>query len=169
MATKQQWIEATRRRKLRLAVCRKCKEEKSWDDFNPCPRRRPFGLTSFCKLCDLLRKSEQKRRHRNALDIENRRLADRRSHLKKFGLTVEEYDRLLEDQNGVCAICNNPESDPHPTTKRIQKNLAVDHCHETNTNRGLLCAKCNKGLGSFKDNIAYLERAIDYLRRHANP
>lgn len=81
--------------------------------------------------------------------------------LKMHKITLEEYNTLLKKQNGVCAICGNPEyvtmADGKP------RNLAVDHNHETGKIRGLLCTNCNKGLGHFKDNIEKLKIAINYL------
>jgi hypothetical protein len=59
----------------------------------------------------------------------------------KFGITLEQYNKKFEAQKGLCAICGNPE----PTNKR----LAVDHDHETEEVRDLLCSRCNPGLGSF--------------------
>jgi len=76
----------------------------------------------------------------------------------KFGMTVEDYDRLLAEQGGVCAICGGLPS--------RTKHLHVDHCHETNRLRGLLCDACNLGLGKFKDSPETLERAAAYLRRY---
>lgn len=69
---------------------------------------------------------------------------------------------MLEEQNGVCAICRQPE-----TVKRNDKVrlLAVDHCHDTTKVRGLLCAGCNIMIGHADHNIDILTRAIDYLRR----
>lgn len=73
--------------------------------------------------------------------------------LDKYGITREHYDDLFETQGGVCAICLH-----HP----IQ---AIDHCHESDQFRGLLCIRCNAGLGLFADEQATLSRAIDYLRK----
>ena len=84
-------------------------------------------------------------------------LVDRRSKLKKFGLTLEDYELLLKNQNGVCAICKNRES------SKMTSNLSVDHSHETGKVRGLLCARCNAGLGLLKDDIGCLQNAISYL------
>lgn len=71
---------------------------------------------------------------------------------------------MLESQNGGCAICG--------ATKVVQKNtvrkLSVDHCHETNTVRGILCQKCNQGLGLFDDSIDKLTNAIQYLEKSKN-
>lgn len=63
----------------------------------------------------------------------------RRKNLKQYGLTLEDYDVLLAEQNGVCAICKKKCA----TGKR----LAVDHCHQTGAIRGLLCYRCNSHLG----------------------
>lgn len=79
----------------------------------------------------------------------------------KYDITLEEYDGMFEHQNGVCAICLRPE-----TTKNNQgaiKRLSVDHNHETGKNRGLLCHKCNMGLGYFDDNVVILHNAATYL------
>lgn len=87
----------------------------------------------------------------------------RNSSLKKtFGITLDDYESMLDGQNSVCAICGKPESTIHSVTKQVQ-NMAVDHCHETGKIRGLLCSKCNTGLGSFKDSKKLLQAAINYL------
>lgn len=78
--------------------------------------------------------------------------------LRTYGLTVEEYDEILETQGGVCAICQNECA----TGRR----LAVDHDHETGIVRGLLCHTCNLGLGALKDDLSLLEAAAKYLIRH---
>jgi ribosomal protein L24E len=75
---------------------------------------------------------------------------------RNFGITQEDYDSMLSVVPG-CAICGEL---PVPGGQR----LAVDHDHETNRVRGLLCHKCNKGLGLFKDNPKLLLSAVEYLR-----
>jgi len=77
---------------------------------------------------------------------------------RKYDLTHDEYLELSDSQNGCCAICN---IDPG-----IDKNLHVDHDHETGKVRGLLCTQCNSGLGMFKDRIRLLASAIVYLEDH---
>ncbi len=74
---------------------------------------------------------------------------------KKYGLTLEGYNRLSAAQNGLCKICNQP---PRP-----RKRLVVDHDHKTGAVRGLLCNHCNSGIGFFRDNTAWLSSAITYL------
>jgi Recombination endonuclease VII len=73
-----------------------------------------------------------------------------RKHL--YGLTPEDYYDLLEAQNYRCAICDEPSD-----------RLCVDHCHETDQIRGLLCIRCNSMLGFARDNTERLMRAADYL------
>ncbi len=82
----------------------------------------------------------------------------RASNLKhSFGLTVDEYDRLLEVQGGLCAICGKKCS----TGKR----LSVDHDHDTGRVRGLLCMKCNLIIGHANDSVTLLRAVILYLTR----
>lgn len=78
---------------------------------------------------------------------------------KSYGISVEQYDAMLAEQGGGCAICGVEFGD------KGGRRLAVDHCHDTGAVRGLLCSNCNQGLGKFGDDIARLERAIMYLRR----
>ena len=76
----------------------------------------------------------------------------------RYGITLQDYDLMLDSQNGGCAICGS--SDPK---RKLSKHLCVDHCHSTGAVRGLLCYKCNVGLGAFEDNKKSLENAIKYL------
>ena len=90
------------------------------------------------------------------------KVIDRRREVnwRKFGIkgaTVEKYNQLLEDQNYCCKICGR-----HVT--EFKKNLHLDHNHKTGEIRGLLCGKCNLGLGNLDDNIGILEKAIKYLK-----
>ena len=75
---------------------------------------------------------------------------------KLYGLTREEYDQMVEDQGGKCAICGS--------FGNSRKSLAVDHDHRTGKVRGLLCEHCNNGLGCFLDDVRLLIKAIKYLR-----
>lgn len=83
---------------------------------------------------------------------------------EKFGLTVADYNRMLDDQGGVCGICGRAETATHRGNVR---RLSVDHDHATGTVRALLCNDCNTGLGKFGDDPVQLETAAAYLRRHA--
>jgi hypothetical protein len=74
-----------------------------------------------------------------------------------LGCTLEMYQAFLKIQDHVCAICKKPD----PNGKR----LAVDHDHQTQQVRGLLCSWCNRGLGMFRDDVAAVKRAAIYLER----
>lgn len=91
------------------------------------------------------------------------KLARRRQKLKAaFGITLEFYNELLAKQNGVCAICHNPERIIHPSTKEV-KALCVDHCHSSGVIRGLLCFDCNTAVGKLGDDLEKSKKVVDYL------
>lgn len=77
--------------------------------------------------------------------------------LRRYGLTEDDYDRMLEQQCSNCAACQ----------KASGLRLQVDHCHETGRVRGLLCGNCNSALGHAKDDIDRLRALIAYLERHS--
>lgn len=78
----------------------------------------------------------------------------------KYNLSLEDYDRMFETQNGLCALCGNPET---LTRNGVVKRLAVDHDHETNRVRALLCDNCNHGLGNFMDDPGLMRQAAEYV------
>lgn len=89
----------------------------------------------------------------------------RNAHLRcKFGITLDDYNAILDAQNGKCAICKQPETKGDPRTGKLFP-LAVDHCHDKKHIRGLLCMKCNRGLGLFEDDADRLRAAVRYLMR----
>ena len=84
--------------------------------------------------------------------------SNRNSHLmRKFGITVSQYDRMLTDQEGRCAICKDPQA-------QLARNLAVDHCHDTGKIRGLLCLPCNTAIGLLKDSSDIVISLLEYLK-----
>lgn len=81
------------------------------------------------------------------------------SHLKRmYGITESDFYAMWERQGKVCAICRKE------CNKSSRTKLCVDHCHKTGKVRGLLCFKCNTGLGRFNDDTNLFEQAIKYLR-----
>lgn len=74
-----------------------------------------------------------------------------------YGLTLEKFEEMIEDQDGCCLICGEA------------KKLVVDHDHETGKVRGLLCSPCNTGIGHFKDDVDRMLSAIDYLTTNSQP
>lgn len=108
-------------------------------------KRAEYKKTEAGKL------AEKRYRENHRDQIKNRSQIHR---LRRYGLSPGDTDRLLKEQAGLCRICN----------KDIKIKFHIDHCHETNRVRGLLCTPCNMGLGLFKDNIVLLGNAIEYLK-----
>jgi hypothetical protein len=106
----------------------------------------------------LLKKREREReRRRNGLVS---RVSKMRANLKaEYGMSLETYYQLRSEQLGRCAICNRYENQINHNSQK----LVVDHDHETGKVRGLICHKCNAGLGAFKDSPELLESAKQYL------
>ena len=75
---------------------------------------------------------------------------------KLYGITEAEWDAMFDAQGGCCKICNTHQSN-------LKKTLHVDHDHKTGRIRGLLCQKCNHGIGLFSDDPENLRRAAEYL------
>jgi Recombination endonuclease VII len=96
-------------------------------------------------------------RVKRASDPEHREKVRARSPAKwrkfAYGLSTEDYDRMLSRQNGACGICK----------LTFQETPCVDHCHATRLVRGLLCRRCNTGLGCFNDDPSLLRAAAVYL------
>lgn len=81
--------------------------------------------------------------------------------LHTYGISLEEYEEKLKSQGNICAICGVP----LPSRGLLTH---LDHDHKTGKLRDFLCTNCNRGLGSFKDSISNLERAIMYLKTHSD-
>lgn len=132
-------------------ICVRCGERKPFEEMvqqSTCEA----GVANRCRECDRKRQNERNRKNPQLGRDRARRFA-----LSQFGLTVEDYDAMLEYQGGVCAICKGE--------CNSGRRLAVDHCHKTGNVRGLLCGRCNLSIGKFEDNIDFLKTAISYLER----
>lgn len=133
-----------------MKQCSKCKELKPLTDFN---RRSDYKhrYKSACKLCS--REDPKLKAERNKKWIENNaeHFKDK-TLLRKFGISLSDYNKLLTKQDNRCAICRISKSD-------LRRDLSVDHDHATGKVRGLLCDPCNIGLGLFKDNKILLNNA----------
>jgi hypothetical protein len=113
----------------------------------------------LCKKCKQAEDRVRKRGPRKKPRSPNDKVHARRCNLwRNYKITLEQYDELFQAQQGVCAICYRPE-DPRYT-------LAVDHDHDTEKVRSLLCRKCNTGIGALGDSPQLLHAAADYLIRH---
>lgn len=72
----------------------------------------------------------------------------------KYGLSLEGYNQLFDEQEGRCAICSREQDD---------ENLCVDHCHTSGEIRGLLCRQCNRAIGLLGDDTVIIRKALEYL------
>ena len=125
--------------------CKRCDTTKPTSEFHKC-RGRSDGLAWWCKDCA--------NKHRQAAYCPNK---NREYQLKcLYNLSTAEYDDMYKLQEGACKIC-----------RKNFDQLVVDHCHNSGKVRGLLCQKCNRGLGSLGDNISTLKNAIAYLTEHS--
>ena len=128
-----------------------------------CPEDNPQPLTNFhkqstgklgvrsrCRTCH----NQDMREYERERGPEWRR----KKTLQRYGITPEDYNRMLEEQEGKCAICQSTDSE-HPITEL----LVVDHCHLTGKVRGLLCNTCNRGIGFMREETDRLLNAAVYL------
>lgn len=145
-----------------MKICKKCHIEKPFSEYYK-SRRYSDGVFSSCKSCyssyQYSEKNKEKTRIRN-VKKEKRRDGYHVEYalMKKYGITVKQYEEMAISQEYKCKICLEEK-------KGDKRMLYVDHCHKTGKIRGLLCQKCNSGIGLFSDNIIFLERAIDYLTK----
>jgi hypothetical protein len=139
-----------------MKTCKNCLVEKPLEEYYTHKRTRD-GKGSWCKKC-LIAQTAEKRK--DPVQKELWKEYGRRSLLKnRYGITANEYDLMVSEQNGKCAICNTNTAGGRGAGSR----LAVDHDHTTGQVRGLLCSMCNQGIGMFKDDTELLRKAIDYL------
>jgi hypothetical protein len=140
-------------------TCSKCHQDKPIIEYQIQPENKD-GRRGVCNEC-----RNSRRKYLDSLNPRQTIERNRKNTLKQFhNMTPEEYEGLLEEQDGVCAICQNPQKWSQTD------NLVVDHDHKINTNRGLLCTHCNKVLGHAHDDSNILRAAADYLDKYAaNP
>lgn len=141
--------------------CSKCHERKPPSEFGVC-KSEPDGLHTYCRPCG----NAKAVAFSKALPVEVRYHRGRKSNLKRhYGLTIETYEALLSAQGHACAICRDPVKDCMPGEGLRGRSATVDHDHDTGAVRGILCVKCNSGLGQFRDDENFLRAAISYLNR----
>lgn len=148
-----------------MASCKECCAVRRKNDPNRKERNARYSKENRDKLNEQRRsryaKDPSKFQAHNAQwkrdNPEKVKAAYRRAQLRKYGLTPEDYDRMVEEQGGKCLICNQ---EPPPRNGKPEP-LAVDHCHEVGVVRGLLCWRCNGAIGIIGE--ANIERAVAYL------
>lgn len=155
-----------------LKACRRCGELKSIaDDFHR-RRKESEGRVAVCKACHSEKLQDYfadpvNRARRFAAQKQYHELSRPRTRarsLQKYGITPGEYDRMYDEQDGLCAICLSQRSRLGTGASRGDV-LCVDHDHESGRVRGLLCQRCNRAIGLLGDDHDVLLSAIDYLQR----
>ena len=129
-----------------LKYCNKCKIKKELTEFYKCIKGQ-YGRRSQCKICEHdadLKRSQTDKTINKIL-------------ISKYGITLKEYNKMVEQQNNKCAICKNE-------YKEGNKKLAVDHCHKTGKIRGLLCSNCNPALGFLKEDLNIIKNLVRYIK-----
>lgn len=142
--------------------CSLCHETKPVTEFYASPDCL-YGVKGQCKTCYTPRHNAH--RKKPGYKPQNYPKYIRVYALRNsYGLTVAQYDEMLVNQNGVCALCGQPET--AKGSGGTVRRLAVDHDHITGVVRGLLCGACNYLLGNAKDSPDLLRKAANYLERY---
>lgn len=159
-----------------MKCCNICKVVKPLDAFGARPKYKD-GLDYYCRECwnaqsqkwrdenpekakAHAKASREKNREKHSKDQRRRYSAFKsfvRSLRYKYNLTIEQWDEMMLNQGGMCAICDQD------TT------LVIDHDHTTGKVRQLLCNGCNIALGSLKDSPDLATKAAEYLKKHKTP
>ena len=164
-------------------ICSKCRVNKPIDGFYKHVGHK-YGVSSACKNCirkqhrAFYQENPKKRTATNKKYMDSPKGRATRDRYRQtsgykfnrwkywlrdeYGLTVEQYGRMLKTQNSCCAICNKPET---ASNQYGLMRLAIDHGHTTGKIRGLLCQRCNQALGLMNEDAWVLEKAIEYLSR----
>lgn len=163
-----------------MRTCSKCNQTKELNLF-PKDKNSKQGTRRECKVCHAKNYHDNKERwntvekrkvfrqqnlekcRKQGSDwYRNNKQAHKNSRLKRtYGITLDQYNQMIKDQNGQCAICKTDKPDG------LGKQFNVDHCHKTGKVRELLCFSCNAFIGYSKENIESLKSAITYLTKHS--
>jgi hypothetical protein len=139
-------------------LCTRCGESKPLSEFYP-HATTARGYQYWCKDCCALGRRER-------ANVPQDPSLTRRYALKSaYGISPEEYDAMYERQEGCCAICGDFKEpwEPGKGVKGRSQFLVVDHHHGTSRVRGLLCTRCNVGIGQFRDDPVIMQAAILYI------
>lgn len=121
------------------------------------------GYDTTCKSCMKLQaRTYYKENKKEVLTRINNGWLDQKARVlkEKYGMTLDDYKFLHDEQEGKCKLCNSYKELLADRTDQ----LVVDHCHSSGKVRGLLCQHCNMALGLFKDSINTLTNALEYLK-----
>jgi hypothetical protein len=137
-----------------MRTCNICGETKPLTEYYFNNRGYPHGK---CKSCYVKKQQEnytpEKGRDKNLRHA--------------YGITLQEYNEMLEEQDHKCATCGTTEPGGRKSGRGGGTNVfVVDHCHDTGKVRGLLCHSCNRAMGLLGDNVSVIESMIKYLEEY---
>lgn len=138
-----------------LKKCNKCKLEKPLKHYTKNSLQRD-GLCPTCRECYRIYAN-------NYIQRKDREEPGKRWDgviQARYGISIEQYKALLVEQGGGCALCGSPD----PRNRNVQ-HFCIDHDHQTKEVRGLLCYRCNRGIGLLQDDPEVLAKGVEYLRR----
>jgi len=142
----------------KIKVCKQCQLAKPVTDFSPVNvinnGVKYYYFCALCKPCN----AQRKRTYRNSIGgKEQVKITDHKKYLKHtYNLTLEQEQYMLIAQDNKCAICYS---------NITATNKAIDHNHKTKIVRGILCNRCNWGIGQFDESPARMLSAIAYLKK----
>jgi hypothetical protein len=174
---------------IEMKTCTRCKIERPIGQYSK-DKSKKSGLRPYCKTCVKKRYNAEREKHKTYskrhyaenrekyrtyskrhyeynrekhktysknyyLNEKNKYKVATNTRRRKYGISEDEFCRLVNQQNNCCGICS----------KKFDYTPSVDHCHRTGEIRGILCNRCNTGLGQFSDSPELLENAIKYLHR----
>lgn len=137
--------------------CNRCEKIKALSEFFKDKDNKTDGHYSVCKTCkgeSVKGWRENNREQYNAGMREYRLKNYQKMRLQRYKITPEKYESMLMAQNYRCAICKK-------LTMALKRPLAIDHCHDSNRVRGILCYNCNRGM-HYIDDANFMEKALKY-------
>ena len=136
---------------MQTRTCNVCQVTKPFSDYRLSANGNPYYKT--CSRCKYDKRNERRRKEYCTVTQKEQDL------MRKYGITLEQYDAMLDEQENKCAIC-------FVSFKGVRDacSSVVDHDHQTGKVRGILCNSCNRGLGLMDDNIEVLKNAVAYLQ-----
>lgn len=133
--------------------CSICKLWKDVKLYSP-DRRRPGALLRRCRPCQVEAVKTSREKNGSWPAWQNG------MYLRKYGITLDQYDEMAEEQDHKCALCGMPE------TTSNKERLCIDHDHDTGRVRRLLCSNCNRALGLLRDDSVLLRAAAAYIESY---
>ena len=139
-----------------MRLCRNCGEDISGTHFN-----RKF-CNNTCRYEVYGPKARATATRWREDNYERSLRSDHNKHLlKNYGITVEDFERMVEVRANRCDICKRT-----PEEVGDNRRLSVDHCHNTGKIRGLLCRWCNTAIGQLQDSVEVMENAVQYMKEN---